>query len=451
MALSAFPSTSGPPHSRRTPTVAERRALGRALRDRIPRQAHEQWQVDPRRDDPVELLRRIERNRIPALLPIKHGRMADSPFGFFRGAAPVMAADLAGLPRTPLAVQICGDAHVRNLGAFAAPDGHLVFDINDFDETTRGPWEWDLKRLATSFVLAGREAGARDRECFQAVADLAHTYRRSIEHFAEMPYLELARHEVRSHARAIHETLKKARRATPREVLDKLTVRGRGGAPRIAQRPPLLTRLPVGVARQVARALASYRQTLSADRQHVLDAYRPADFGFKVVGTGSVGSRDYVVLALGHGASDPLFLQVKEEFASAYAPYLRAAPEHDGRRVALGQRRMQTWSDPLLGWTTLAGRPFLVRQLSDHKASIEPDELSGPALLQYAAVCGEIFAKAHARTGDAAVIAGYCGKGDRFDRALVRFALAYAEQTSADHERYVRAIRSGRLRARRGI
>jgi uncharacterized protein (DUF2252 family) len=451
MSLSASP-TSAPQRRRQpAPTLAQRRAHGRSVRERISRQAHERWQVDPRREDPVELLRRVERGRIEALLPIKHGRMAESPFGFFRGAAPVMAADLATLPRTPLAVQICGDAHVRNLGAFAAPDGHLVFDINDFDETTRGPWEWDLKRLATSFVLAGREAGARDRKCFEAVAHLARTYRRSIEQFAEMPYLELARHEVRSHARTIHETLRKARRATPHEVLEKLTVRGRDGSPRIAQRPPLLTRLPVGVARQVMRALASYRRTLSVDRQHVLDAYRPVDLGFKVVGTGSVGSRDYVVVALGHGASDPLFLQVKEEFASAYAPYVRADLEHDGRRVALGQRRMQTWSDPLLGWTTIAGRPFLVRQLSDHKASIEPDELGGPALLQYAGVCGEIFAKAHARTGDAAAIAGYCGKGDRFDRALVRFALAYADQTSADHGLYLHAIRSGRLRARRGI
>ncbi|HTQ46048.1 MAG TPA: DUF2252 domain-containing protein [Polyangiaceae bacterium] len=449
MSLSA--AAQAPRRSAQAPTLAQRRAQGRALRDRISRQAHGTWEADANREDPVELLRRVERNRIPTLLPIKHGRMAESPFGFFRGAAPVMAADLATLPRTPLAVQICGDAHVRNLGAFAAPDGHLVFDINDFDETTRGPWEWDLKRLAASFVLAGREAGARDRECLEAVADLSRTYRRGLARFSEMPYLELARHEVRSHARAIHETLKKARRATPLEVLEKLTVRGRNGVPRIAQQPPLLTRLPMGLARQVTRALASYRQTLSADRQHVLDAYRPADFGFKVVGTGSVGSRDYVVLGLGFGASDPLFLQVKEEFASAYAPYLRADPEHDGQRVALGQRRMQTWSDPLLGWTTLGGRPFLVRQLADHKASIEPDELSGPALLQYAAVCGEIFAKAHARTGDAAAIAGYCGRGDRFDRALVRFALAYADQTTADHERYLRAIRSGRLRARRGI
>jgi uncharacterized protein (DUF2252 family) len=401
----------------------------------------------------VETVLHAEHGRLPDLLPIKHGRMAVSPFGFFRGAVATMVADLGTLPVTGLAVQICGDAHVRNLGAFAAPDGHLVFDVDDFDETTRGPWEWDLKRLATSFVLAGREAGMRDRFCVDAVRDLAHWYRTSLARFAEMPFLRLERYEIHRHTQSgpVRAILQKAERSMPQEVLAKLTVGGRRGTPRFAARPPLLVPEPAGTARLVVGSLKGYRATLSAERQLVLDRYRPIDVAFKVVGTGSVGARDYVVLALGRGTHDPLMLQVKESFRSAYAPLVGDDGMHPGRRVAEGQRRMQTWSDPLVGWTSIGPRPFLVRQLSDHKASVEPGELRGSALHEYAAVCGEIFAKAHARTGDAAAIAAYCGVGPRFDRALGRFALAYADQTTADYERFLRAIRAGRVRARRGI
>ena len=434
-------------------SLEERHAHGRALRKRLARAMHGRWKPAPGRADPLEILRRAEQGRLPDLLPIKHGRMAASPFGFFRGAAPIMAADLATLPVTGLAVQICGDAHVRNLGAFAAPDGHLVFDVDDFDETTRGPWEWDLKRLATSFVLAGREAGMRDRSCVDAVGDLASWYRTALARFAAMPFLRLERYEVHRHTQSgpVRAILQKAERATPQDVLAKLTVRGQGGVPHFASRPPLLVRESAGTARLVVGSLRSYRATLSAERQLVLDRYRPVDVAFKVVGTGSVGARDYVVLASGRGPSDPLLLQVKEAFPSAYAPFVGDDGEHPGRRVAEGQRRMQTWSDPLVGWTSIGRRPFLVRQLADHKASVEPGELRGSALREYAAVCGEIFAKAHARTGDAAAIAAYCGAGTRFDRALGRFALAYADQTTADYERFLRAIRAGRVHARRGI
>jgi uncharacterized protein (DUF2252 family) len=434
-------------------SLAERRARGRALRKRLSRLAQGVWKPAAHRPDPLELLARAERGHLPALLPIKHGRMAVSPFTFFRGAVPVMAADIARVPVTGLAVQICGDAHVRNLGAFAAPDGHLVFDINDFDETIRAPWEWDLKRLATSFVLAGREAGVRDRACLDAVGTLASSYRGGLRRFAEMPAIELVRYEVRRHTERgpVHVALHKAERVTPSDVLAKLTVRGRGGFPRFASRPPTLVRVSGAAARQVLRGLVRYRATLSPERQLVLDAYRPVDVAFKVVGTGSVGSRDFAVLAFGSGPHDPLVLQVKEEFRSAWAPYVGNDGTQDGLRVATGQRRMQTWSDPLVGWTSIGGRPFLVRQLADHKASVEPDELRGAALTEYALVCGELFAKAHARTGDAAAIAGYCGSGTRFGRGLARFALAYADQTTADHERLVRAIRSGRMKARRGV
>jgi uncharacterized protein (DUF2252 family) len=439
--------------SRADAPVAERRARGRALRKRLPRLEQGKWQPDTHRADPLDVLAEVERGRLPALLPIKHGRMAVSPFGFFRGAVPVMAADLARLPVTGLAVQICGDAHVRNLGAFAAPDGHLVFDINDFDETIRAPWEWDMKRLAASFVLAGREAGMRDRACLDAVTSLAASYVAALRRFADMPVLELLRWQVsrRTERGPVHEALHKAERVSPQDVLAKLTARGRGPLPHFASHPPVLVHVSPRVARQVLHGLVPYRASLSPERQLVLDAYRPVDVAFKVVGTGSVGSRDFVVLAFGIGPHDPLVLQVKEEFRSAWAPYLREDATHDGRRVASGQRRMQTWTDPLVGWTSIGGRPFLVRQLADHKASVEPEDLRGLALVEYAVVSGELFAKAHARTGDAAAIAGYCGAGTRFGRALARFALAYADQTTSDYERFVRAIRAGRVKARRGV
>ena len=433
--------------------LEERHAHGRMLRKHVGRALLGRWKPARERADPVETILGAEHGRLPKLLPIKHGRMAVSPFGFFRGAVAIMAADLAIQPVTGLGVQICGDAHVRNLGAFAAPDGHLVFDVDDFDESTRGPWEWDLKRLATSFVLAGREAGMGDRACLDAVSDLARWYRTALARFAEMPFLRLERYEIHHHTQSgpVRAVLQKAERSTPQQVLAKLTVGAERGTPHFATRRPVLFREPPSTARLVVGSLKGYRDTLSAERQLVLDRYRPVDVAFKVVGTGSVGSRDYVVLALGRGVRDPLMLQVKESFPSAYAPYVGDDGMHPGRRVAEGQRRMQTWSDPLIGWTSIGGRPFLVRQLSDHKASVEPDELRGPALQEYAAVCGEVFAKAHARTGDAAALAAYCGVGTRFDRALGRFAVAYADQTTADYERWVGAIRAGRVPVRRGV
>jgi uncharacterized protein (DUF2252 family) len=380
--------------------------------------------------------------------------MAASPFGFFRGAVPVMALDLARSPVTGVRVQMCGDAHVRNLGAYAAPDGHLVFDINDFDETMPGPWEWDVKRLAASLVLAGREAGDGDPLCADAVGALVSSYREALKEFAVMSALALARFEIRRYRRGpVTRILEKAERATPLHSLEKLTVPSRGGLRRFPKRPPLLQPLEPDGARRVIGSLKSYRETVSDDRQLVLNAYRLVDVAFKVVGTGSVGTRDYAVLAFGDGADHPLFLQVKEEPPSSYADVLPrvARPPHEGRRVAQGQHRMQTVSDPFLGWTTCAGRPYLVRQLADHKASIGPEELKGVALTEYARVCGEVLAKAHARTGDAAILYGYCGETNRLDGAIGKFAIAYADQTESDHAAFVKAIRAGKIRARRGI
>jgi uncharacterized protein (DUF2252 family) len=429
----------------------ERRALGRALRRVVSRRAQGVWSARAARPDPISILREANAARIPELAALKTFRMSASPFAFFRGAAPVMAADLATLPRTGLVTQICGDAHVQNLGAYAAPDGHLVFDLNDFDETIEGPWEWDLKRLATSLVLAGREAGARRATRREAVRTLVRAYRESLDRLARLAVLDLLRLEVRRPLRTdvIHRVLLKAERVTNDYALQKLTVRSHGGQPRFHDRPPVLYHVRARVARSVRAALRSYRDTLGPDRQLVFDAYRPVDVAFKVVGTGSVGTRDFVVLLLGRSPGDPLFLQVKEALPSCYARFLPAAPRyaHQGRRVAEGQHRMQSATDPLLGWTSINGRDFIVRQLADHKAGLEPGALRGDALLSFAQVAGEILAKAHARTGDPAAIAGYCGRGDRLDSAIVRFAVAYADQTEQDYARLLEAIKAREIKA----
>jgi uncharacterized protein (DUF2252 family) len=422
-------------------------ARGKSLRTELPRTQQGDWEPPAGRPNPIDTLKHSERGRVVRLLPIKHERMAASPFGFFRGAAPIMAQDLAALPRTGLLVQLCGDAHILNLGAFASAVGTIVFDINDFDETIRGPWEWDMKRLATSFVLAGRESGTTDRRCREAVTVLIESYRNALQRFAFTPFLDLARHRVGRELEAgpIGTVLNKAERSSPLRSVQKLTAREKA-AIHFAHRPPLLRRITGDEAKRVLASLAAYRETLPSERRLLFDAYRPADVAMKVVGTGSVGTRDYVVLMFGIGDDDPLFLQVKQEMPSCYAPYLGEPPAaHDGQRVAEGQLLVQMTSDPLLGWTTIDGDHYLVRQLADHKSSIEPQDLSGVGIVEYARVCGEVLAHAHARTGDAASLAGYCGKVDTLDRAMARFATAYADTTTADHAALVAAIRSGRI------
>ncbi len=430
----------------------ERRAFGKGLRSRLHRVDQRLWNPkSPHRADPLEVIRAVNARRLAHLIPLKMKRMAASPFGFFRGAAPVMAADLALLPTTGLRVQMCGDAHVRNLGAYASPDGMLVFDLNDFDETMPGPWEWDLKRLAASFVLAGEESGDSFSKCKESVLTLVRAYRESMDQFSRMNILELSRHLTTKSGRSARKdpvqiVLAMAERASPRHLLEKLTVPARHGR-RFRNQPPLLSRVPEETARKVVASLKLYRETLGPGARQVLDAHRPMDVAFKVVGTGSVGLRDYVVLCFGNGPSDALFLQVKEAGESCYARYLKDVPRfgHQGERVAEGQHRMQTVSDPLLGWTTIEGRNFLVRQLNDHKAGIVPAELRGAALSRYALVCGEILAKAHARTGDPAAIAGYCGGNTKLDKAIAKFARAYAEQTHRDYDAFVKALRARKV------
>ncbi len=425
--------------------------LGQKRRSKVGRSKHATWNAKRRNYDPVDLLIAANRDRIPALLPIKMGRMATSPFAFFRGSVPLMAADLATMPNTDIDVQICGDAHVRNLGAFAAPDGKLVFDINDFDETIQGPWEWDLKRLGTSLILAGREAGNSERVCRESVRKFTARYRATIHALASMPFLEAARHRVRISADiALKSLLHKAERATPLQSLEKLTVPSRKSLRRFRETKPFLTHVSRALEQNILQSLVPYRETLAPEHRHILDFYRPADVAFKVVGTGSVATRDYIVLMFGNGPADPLFLQVKEEPRSAYAAYLPPSPAmNQGQRVVEGQRRMQTQSDLLLGWTSFDGRDYLVRQMSDHKASIDNKDLLGKGLASYARTCGEVLAKAHARSGDPYAIAGYIGTGTKLDKAAEKFAVAYAGQVTTDYELFKKAIRSGKIKAAR--
>ena len=367
------------------------------------------------------------RGRVPALIALKYQLMAESPFAYFRGAAPVMAADLAQLPSTGIVSQLCGDAHVRNLGAYAAPDGRLVFDINDFDETIRGPFEWDLKRMAASLVLAGRAAGHKDGSARKAAAGLHRALRRADARFyphdaaGSEPVPGAPHRSGQARARRAHQG--RARHAAAHAG----TTTSPPGSPgplrrhaprRFKESEPMLTRVTGSRAAAVLASLGPYREMLEPQRQHLLSFYRPVDVAFKVVGTGSVGLRDYCIYMEGNGPADPLFLQIKEETASAYAPYLPDAhpAAHNGQRVAEGQRAMQIQTDPFLGWTHIGSRQYLVRQLNDHKGSIEIADLAGANLKAYAEVCGELLARGHARSGDPQVISGYIGYGRRLRR-----------------------------------
>jgi uncharacterized protein (DUF2252 family) len=422
----------------------ERRAFGQSRRKQVPRQEQNRWRSVDRQTDPIDALAVCAVGRIPALLTIKWQRMAASPFGFFRGAVPVMAADLAVLPHTGIFTQLCGDAHVRNLGAYAAPDGRLVFDINDFDETIRGPFEWDLKRLATSIILAGREAGSKSAACGTAAAVFLRSYRRSMHAFAHMTVMDVAHFQVHRLQRIapVSQVLRKAEQATPQYNAEHLLQQPKKNEPghRIfVENRPLQYRVPAAKAQMILESLSSYRESLLPERQHFFDQYRPLDVAFRVVGTGSVGLRDYIVYLEGNGSNDPLFLQLKEEPGSAYAPYLgeMGEPQHQGRRVVQGQRTMQFRSDLLLGWTTIHNRQYLVRQLNDHKGSIAIEDLKGEGLMQYAEICGELLARGHARAGDPVALDGYIGTSDRFVEAVAGFAVDYADQTELDYKTFL--------------
>jgi len=459
-------------------SVAERAAAGKDARAAASRSSHGPWGPAPDRADPIALLEVEAASRVPELVPIRHGRMAASPFAFFRGAAAIMAADLADTPTSGLRVQLCGDAHLANFGGFASPERDLVFDLNDFDETLPGPWEWDLKRLVASIAVAGRDRGDAERTRRDAVHKTVRAYREAMRRFAGMSPLEIwyaridaaaiegqaaaARFSKTQRAR-LDRTVEKARRKDHLRAFARL-VRQDGGAPRFASDPPLLVPIAELVPEGEAEALHAgmrglidaYRATLPEERRTLLDRYRYADLARKVVGVGSVGTRAWVVLMLGP-AGEPLFLQCKEAQASVLEPYAGAS-EHDnhGERVVRGQRLMQAASDILLGWLRSPGldgiaRDFYVRQLWDWKVSAEVETLEPTGLTAYARLCASTLARAHARSADAAAIAGYCGRGEALDRALAAFAESYAEQNARDHAALLAAIASGRVAAETGV
>jgi uncharacterized protein (DUF2252 family) len=441
-------------HANMSGTVQQRIEEGKQQRLQASRQTHALVLAKRRNFDPIAVLLAAGAERVPQLLPIKYARMSVSPFAFFRGAVAVMSADLARLPNSGLHAQLCGDAHLQNLGSFAAPDGKLVFDLNDFDETIRGPWEWDVKRMAASIVLAGRESGHDAEGCTAAAMVFVQHYCDSIKAFSELPVLQVARHQVRREDRVapIHAALLQSQRGRPLDLLKKYTEQDGHGRPRFRDQPPLFRRVKGKVAQDVLRSLNEYRDTLTEERQHFFDLFRSVDVGFKVVGTGSVGLRDYVVLFEGNGPNDPMFLQIKQEVASAYAKYLpgdtkeSVADESQGRRTAMGQRAIQPMSDLLLGWTRIGPHDYLVRQLNDHKGRIDLETLHGSGLKQLGLVAGELLARDHARSGDACRIRGYCGTGEKMAKALTGFAVEYADLTELDYQAFMAAVKKGKIR-----
>ncbi|GGV73502.1 DUF2252 domain-containing protein [Streptomyces massasporeus] len=439
---------------------------GKALRKRIPRSAHATLDLDASRPDAVSAVEESGRGRLPELTPIRVGRMAATPFAFLRGSAGLMAYDLARTPMTRIRAQLCGDAHAANFGLYGDARGGLVIDLNDFDETVFGPWEWDLKRLAASLVLAGRVAGADEDQCRKAAYDAAGAYRRTMRLLAKLPVLDawnaIADEELVSHTDA-HDLLgtlervsEKARHNTSGRFAAKSTEVTEDGGRRFVDAPPVLRRVPDAEAAAVAASLEEYVGTLQEDRLPLLARHAVQDVAFRVVGTGSVGTRSYVVLLLDH-RGEPLVLQVKEARASALVPHLVTAgfeaPQagHEGRRVVLGQKRMQVVSDNLLGWTTVDGLPFQVRQFRNRKGSVDPAALAADQMDDYGRMTGALLARAHAHSADPRLIAGYCGKNEELDEAMADFAVAYADRTEADHAELLAGVRAGKVAAEMGV
>ncbi|HEU5106367.1 MAG TPA: DUF2252 domain-containing protein [Solirubrobacterales bacterium] len=449
--------------------AADQAAKGKAARGAVPRGAHEECAVGSR--DPVPILRQQDESRVAELVPLRYERMLASPFTFFRGAATLMAADLAQAPAVGLEAQLCGDAHLSNFGIFSAPDRRLVFDCNDFDETCRGPFEWDVKRLAASIAIAGRDRGFGKGERRRATATAVAAYRASMRRFAAMRNIDVwySRLDVESalgglrsqvdkrRYRQIERNLDKARAKDSLRALGKLTYE-EGGELRIAADPPLIT--PVEELTDAADAearlravLDAYRESLSPDRRHLAASYRYVHAARKVVGVGSVGTRAWIVLLLGRDAGDPLFLQAKEAGPSVLEEHLGASPYPDhGQRVVEGQRLMQAAGDVFLGWFSAQApdgekRCFYMRQLWDGKGSADVALMSARELGLYGALCGEALARAHARSGERVAIASYLGKGDGFDQALARFAESYADQNEADFQRVRDAVGAGEVPA----
>jgi uncharacterized protein (DUF2252 family) len=459
--------------------VAERAARGKAARREVPRSSHAVFEPSADRPDPVALLERQAATRVPELVPIRYGRMLVSPFTFYRGAALIMAHDLALTPRSGLNVQCCGDAHLSNFGVFASPERRLVFDINDFDETLPGPWEWDVKRLAVSMLIAAQDNkySAKDQE--QVILSTVEEYRTAMARFAQMNNLEVWYAHIDAEAlvaefnselttkqvKRTEKTLAKARTRDSMSAFSKLTDVVDGQS-RIVADPPLImpiVELADGRARaalfdELHALLRSYRATLEQDRRLLLEQFQLVDFARKVVGVGSVGTRAWIGLLVGRDGSDPLFLQMKEAQPSVLEEFLPPSRfDNHGHRVVAGQRLMQAASDIFLGWVHVESgldeqpRDFYGRQLRDWKGSAEIEQMTPKGMAAYGRLCGWTLARAHARSGDRIAIASYLGTGSSFDRAIVQFAYAYAAQNERDYKALAAAVKSGRITAQRGL
>ena len=454
-------------------------AAGKAARREVPRSSHAAFEPTAQRTDPIELLERQAKTRVPELVPIRYGRMLVSPFAFYRGAALIMASDLATTPRTGLRVQCCGDAHLSNIGVFASPERRLVFDINDFDETLAGPWEWDVKRLSTSMLIAARIGRFAVKDQEQVVLDTVAEYRTAMSRFAAMKNLDVwyAHLDVdatlvrfgpqlqRRIVRRTEEAMAKARTRDSVSALGKLT-REVEGQPRIAADPPLIVPLadlaqgtePDEMFDALHGLVRSYRATLEPDRRLLLEQFELVDLARKVVGVGSVGTRAWIALLLGRDGQDPLFLQLKEAEASVLEEFLEpSASANHGERVVTGQHLMQASSDIFLGWLRVDAdidgqkRDFYVRQLRDWKGSAEVEQMHPKGMAAYGRLCGWTLARAHARSGDRIAIASYLGRGSSFDRAILQFAHAYAEQNERDFRALADAVKAGRVAAETGL
>lgn len=472
----AVPETSAPRVSHHS--VAERMAMGKEARRLVPRSSHAELVIDDSRPDPVALLERQAATRVPELVPIRYGRMLVSPFTFYRGAALVMAADLSRTPASGLRAQICGDAHLMNFGVFGSPERRLVFDINDFDETAPGPWEWDVKRLSASFAIAGRDNGYTAKQRRGVLLRLVGAYRTAMVEFAGKKHLEVwyARLDVDDLYTQLRDSVSasvrkqaaaniaKARTRDSSHALNKLT-EVVDGSRRIISDPPLIEPIEnlfdgadhdhvVGELQELLRA---YRATLQPDRRHLLETYRLEHVARKVVGVGSVGMRAWILLLSGRDDDDPLFLQAKEAQPSVLEEFVGSAgAETHGERVVNGQHLMQATSDIFLGWQSFEGidgvrRDYFVRQLKDWKGSAAVETMTPESMARYADMCGWTLARAHARSGDRVAIASYLGSGDVFDQAIAKFSEAYADLTERDHQSLVQAERDGRIEVRRGL
>lgn len=446
---------------RRTATPRRQRyALGRELRQRVPRPALGQWAANDRRRDPLDQIAEAHEGRLEWLIPVRIGRMVASPYAFLRGSAGIMAEDFSGLPSTGISPVICGDAHLGNFGFYASPERDLVFDLNDFDEAHPGAWEWDLRRLVTSVWVAGRQNGSSERACLEAVTHCVAAYRQQVAYLAEQPLLARSYERLdldRLRMTATQDTLlheieraaERAKRRTSDRALPRFTEQ-RDGTRRIVEEPPLITRPDPVESDKIASALDAYLRTLPPSSARVLAGYSLVDIAHKVVGVGSVGLRAYVALCEGSSPDDVVFLQLKQARRSVVARFVHgdsAWHEHQGQRVVEYQQALQTVSDPLLGWTTVENRQFYVRQFRDMKGAITIDGIDAPALADYAGICGFLLAKGHARTSGASMIAGYLGGSDKVDRAMCRFARLYADQTERDHQALVSAVAHGSLPA----